>query len=75
MPDWRDKAACLDVSPEWFFPDQEWKQVENARNICGRCEVIASCGRFALENDIHEGVWGGMTERDRRRLRRVKAAQ
>jgi WhiB family redox-sensing transcriptional regulator len=72
--DWRSGAACLTADPELFFPltDQgpsRW-QVREALEICSSCTVREACKNWALDNDIHHGVWGGTTEEERRTLRR-----
>ena len=74
MPDWRDKAACLTVSPALFFPEKEWSEAHEAKKICGGCESRVHCLRWALENDEDQGIWGGLAEKERRRLKaRLKA--
>ena len=65
--DWRAKAACRDKDPELFFP------VGNtgaAKTVCRSCEVIDSCLRTALDTNQDYGVWGGMSEDERRALKR-----
>jgi WhiB family redox-sensing transcriptional regulator len=74
-PDWRADAACRDVDPALFFPDDKrWLDSRAAKAVCATCPVRADC----LEAGIDErfGVWGGLTERERRieRRRRKTAA-
>ncbi|AXH95810.1 WhiB family transcriptional regulator [Ornithinimicrobium avium] len=75
--DWRDRAACLDEDPELFFPigntGPALQQIEDAKAICRTCPVIDECLRFALENGQDAGVWGGLSEDERRALKRRKA--
>ena len=82
--DWRDRAACLDVDPELFFPigntGPALVQVEQAKAVCARCPVLAECRAWALDNPklAEFGVFGGMSEDERRavarRNRRSRAA-
>ena len=75
--DWRTRAACLDENPELFFPvgttGPAVTQVEEAKLICGGCEVRAECLTWALEANQDHGVWGGLSEDERRSLRRRNA--
>jgi WhiB family redox-sensing transcriptional regulator len=75
--DWRDRAACLDEDPELFFPigntGPALLQIEEAKAVCRRCEVVEACLRWALENGQDAGVWGGMSEDERRALKRRTA--
>jgi len=79
--DWADHAACLSEEPELFFPignsGPALTQIEEAKAVCNRCPVIDACLGFALENGMTAGVWGGLTEDERRALRRrtVRPAQ
>ncbi len=70
---WRGRAACLDEDPELFFPVGSGRlalaQVAAAKAICARCPVIDRCRESALANG-YEGVWGGLDDDERRRLRR-----
>ena len=69
---WRDDAACLDEDPELFFPEGESEryrsQIEAALEVCGTCQVVASCLSYALETEQRTGIWGGTTATARRRL-------
>ncbi|MGH8896092.1 MAG: WhiB family transcriptional regulator [Egibacteraceae bacterium] len=71
---WRGKAACLDIDPEWFFPvgatGQALAQIEQAKAVCRRCPVIDECLEWALQTKQNDGVWGGMSEDERRAHRR-----
>jgi len=74
LPDWRDDAACLEVDPELFFPDCDTRsaraQVKMAKLICRGCPVKATCLNWALASGQEAGIWGGLTEDERRRLDR-----
>ncbi len=70
-PAWRGKAACQGIAAEIFFPDPEEEGVE-AKAICDRCGVKAACLEWALTHREKEGVWGGATERERRRILRQR---
>ncbi len=58
--------------PELFFPEGAGKklQEEEAKAVCGRCAVRLACAAYALDNDISHGVWGGLSEQERRSIRR-----
>ncbi|MGP4026958.1 WhiB family transcriptional regulator [Actinomadura sp. 3N407] len=72
--DWRHRAACRDVDPELFFPigntGPAILQIEEAKQVCRRCDVTDACLRWALESGQDSGVWGGMGEDERRALKR-----
>ena len=70
--DWRNLALCQQTDPEAFFPEKGGSTRE-AKKVCGRCEVRAECLELALENRELHGVWGGMSDRERRRLLRAVA--
>lgn len=70
-PAWMRKARCLDADPEVFFPDKGGSTRE-AKRICNACEVQQACLEWALEHDERFGIWGGTSERERRRLRRER---
>lgn len=72
--DWRHRAACRDVDPEIFFPignsGPALLQIEEAKQVCHRCPVEDSCREWALTSNQDSGVWGGMSEDERRLARR-----
>lgn len=68
---WRQSAACRGVDPEIFYPVSD-EEAEAAKSVCGQCDVRETCLEFALANREREGVWGGATERERRRLLRQR---
>ncbi|MFM1826338.1 MAG: hypothetical protein RLZZ37_973 [Actinomycetota bacterium] len=71
-PSWQEKALCAQTDPEAFFPEKGGSTRE-AKRVCGSCEVRAECLEYALENDERFGIWGGLSERERRRMRRSQA--
>lgn len=70
--DWRISALCTQTDPEAFFPEKGGSTRE-AKRICASCEVKQDCLEYALEGDERFGIWGGLSERERRRLRRMTA--
>ena len=69
-PDWQERALCAQTDPEAFFPEKGGSTRE-AKKICVGCEVKAECLEYALAHDERFGIWGGLSERERRRLRRA----
>ena len=65
---WRVDALCAETDPEAFFPEKGGSTRE-AKRVCTGCTVRAECLEFALGNDERFGIWGGLSERERRRLR------
>jgi WhiB family redox-sensing transcriptional regulator len=68
-PRWQEQALCAQTDPESFFPEKGGSTRE-AKRICAACDVRQECLEFALQRDERFGIWGGMSERERRRLRR-----
>jgi WhiB family transcriptional regulator, redox-sensing transcriptional regulator len=66
---WQERALCAETDPEAFFPEKGGSTRE-AKKICTGCEVRAECLEYALSKDERFGIWGGLSERERRRLRR-----
>ena len=66
---WQDEALCAQTDPEAFFPEKGGSTRE-AKKVCRGCEVRAECLEYALEHDERFGIWGGLSERERRRLKR-----
>ena len=66
---WQERALCAQTDPESFFPEKGGSTRE-AKRICSGCEVRAECLEYALAHDERFGIWGGMSERERRRLKR-----
>ena len=70
---WQSDALCAQTDPEAFFPEKGGS-TRDAKKICSSCEVKAQCLEYALQNDERFGIWGGLSERERRRLRRGRIA-
>ena len=70
---WRHQAACRTEEPELFFPigtgEPALGQVAEAKSVCRGCPVVGKCLAWALETGQNSGVWGGMSEDERRQLR------
>jgi WhiB family transcriptional regulator, redox-sensing transcriptional regulator len=66
---WQENALCAQTDPEAFFPEKGGSTRE-AKRICMGCEVRDRCLEYALANDERFGIWGGLSERERRRLKR-----
>lgn len=66
---WQDRALCAQTDPEAFFPEKGGSTRE-AKRVCTGCEVRSECLEYALEHDERFGIWGGLSERERRKLRR-----
>ena len=69
---WQDEANCLGVDPDLFFPERG-ASTREAKEVCRGCVVRLDCLEFALVNGEKFGIWGGLSERERRRLRRQRA--
>ncbi|NQW68122.1 MAG: WhiB family transcriptional regulator [Acidimicrobiaceae bacterium] len=69
---WQDQANCLGVDPDLFFPERG-ASTREAKEVCRGCEVRQQCLDYALANGEKFGIWGGLSERERRRLRRQRA--
>lgn len=70
-PPWMDDAACKGINPSVFFPS-DGAGVEVAAQICEGCPQKHACLEFALDHRIDHGVWGGTSERQRRRILRER---
>jgi WhiB family redox-sensing transcriptional regulator len=74
---WRNRAACLDEDPELFFPigntGPALLQIQEAKAVCRRCEVVESCLKLAIDSGKDTGVFGGLSEDERRTLKRRTA--
>jgi len=68
---WQDKANCMGVDPDLFFPERG-ASTREAKEVCRGCVVRLDCLEYALDNSEKFGIWGGMSERERRRLRRAR---
>lgn len=67
---WQTDALCAETDPEAFFPEKGGSTRE-AKRICAGCEVRSQCLEYALANDERFGIWGGLSERERRKLRKA----
>jgi len=66
---WQERALCAQTDPEAFFPEKGGSTRE-AKRICMGCEVRDECLDYALAHDERFGIWGGLSERERRRIKR-----
>ncbi|WP_075827345.1 WhiB family transcriptional regulator [Cellulosimicrobium sp. CUA-896] len=66
---WQERALCAQTDPEAFFPEKGGSTRE-AKKVCTGCDVRAECLEYALANDERFGIWGGLSERERRKLKR-----
>lgn len=68
--EWQDHAECRGVDPALFFPEsQSAEAVDPPKAVCARCPVRRECLDFAMATGQHDGVWGGLDEKERRKLR------
>lgn len=67
--DWQEQALCAQTDPEAFFPEKGGSTRE-AKRICQACGVRDECLEYALAHDERFGIWGGLSERERRRLKK-----
>ena len=70
---WMQRGRCRDIPPSTFFPS-DGVGVDVARRICADCPVKGPCLEYALENHVDHGVWGGCSERERRRILKRRRA-
>ena len=68
VPQWQELALCSQTDPEAFYPEKGGSTRE-AKKICGRCVVKDDCLQYALTHDERFGIWGGLSERERRKLK------
>ncbi|GAA1234339.1 WhiB family transcriptional regulator [Prauserella halophila] len=66
---WQERALCAQTDPEAFFPEKGGSTRE-AKRICQGCEVKDDCLEYALAHDERFGIWGGLSERERRKLKK-----
>lgn len=69
--EWQTHARCTEAEPEIFFPERGGSS-KAARLVCGQCSVRLECLEYALNNKEQFGIWGGTSERERRRLRKER---
>lgn len=68
---WRELGACKGLEPSIFYPDDDDEALD-AKAVCADCSVRIACLEFALQVREKQGVWGGATERERRRMIRQR---
>jgi WhiB family transcriptional regulator, redox-sensing transcriptional regulator len=68
---WRERGACRGLDPQIFYPETD-EEATVAKAVCSGCSVQTACLEFALARREKEGVWGGATERERRRIIRQR---
>lgn len=66
---WQERGLCAQTDPEAFFPEKGGSTRE-AKKVCLTCEVRTECLEYALMNDERFGIWGGLSERERRKLKK-----
>ena len=71
---WQERANCLGVDPDLFFPEHG-ASTKEAKGVCRGCEVRAECLEYALRHGEKFGIWGCLSERERRRVRRQRALE
>jgi WhiB family transcriptional regulator, redox-sensing transcriptional regulator len=71
---WQERANCLGVDPDLFFPERG-ASTKEAKAVCRGCEVRVDCLEYALSHGEKFGIWGGLSERERRRVRRQRALE
>ncbi|CAN5263962.1 WhiB family transcriptional regulator [soil metagenome] len=69
---WQDLANCRGADPDLFFPERG-ASTRTAKSICRQCSVRAQCLEFAIVSSEKFGIWGGLSERERRKIRRERA--
>jgi WhiB family redox-sensing transcriptional regulator len=76
--EWRDTALCRDTDPDLFFPvgttGQALVSIDHAKRVCAECDVTTACLQFALDTNQDSGIWGGLSEEERRAIRRQRAS-
>jgi len=79
VDDWRNQAACRDTDPDLFFPigttGSALEQIASAKAVCGQCGAQSACLDFALATNQESGIWGGTSEEERRKLRKMWLAK
>ncbi len=66
---WQERALCAQTDPEAFFPEKGGSTRE-AKRVCLTCDVRGECLEYALSNDERFGIWGGLSERERRKVKK-----
>ena len=71
---WQQNALCAQTDPEAFFPEKGGS-TRDAKRVCAQCEVREQCLNWAVDHDERFGIWGGMSERERRRYKKIRKEQ
>jgi WhiB family redox-sensing transcriptional regulator len=71
---WQSQANCMGVDPDLFFPERG-ASTREAKEVCRGCVVREDCLEYALSNSEKFGIWGGLSERERRKIRRRRALE
>jgi WhiB family redox-sensing transcriptional regulator len=71
--DWQERALCKETDPEAFFPEKGGSTAQ-AKQVCLACPVRSECLDYALRNNERFGIWGGLSERERRKIQRRSEA-
>ena len=66
---WQERALCAQTDPEAFFPEKGGS-TRDAKKVCVSCDVRGECLEYALEHDERFGIWGGLSERERRKFKK-----
>lgn len=69
-PDWHADALCRQVGGDEWFPEKGSSSRE-AKKVCASCPVTSECLQYALDHDQRFGIWGGVSERERRKLKKA----
>ncbi len=79
LTDWRETARCKEMDPDLFFPvgttGPALLQIEAAKSVCRQCDVRDECLQYAIDSNQEYGIWGGLTEEERRYMRRELTAR
>lgn len=73
IPDWTERGRCGETDPEIFYPEKGGS-TKDAKKVCLACEVRTECLEYALDNEERYGIWGGKSERERRKIKHERAA-
>ncbi|MFB6626464.1 WhiB family transcriptional regulator [Streptomyces sp. NPDC056374] len=68
LPSWFDDGLCAQTDPDLFFPEKGGS-TKGAKDVCQECPIRTECADYAIDRDERWGVWGGLSEKERRRLR------
>jgi len=70
-PEWMEHGACVGKPQAWWFPGRG-ENTNRSKNICAACPVLDQCREYALSTGQQHGIWGGLSERERHRIRAVR---